>query len=758
MSNHKISQQTFDETLLENQDLFDLAPSDAIQETISQFKQQGIQNLSSYILISHPDSKEGKEERETRSVFEGYLDVLDKCVLQDGTVDPDVISSVSGSERGKKVMDALDGVWNFCNLGTNGNSEHDNGSGSSTASTATATATAPAAGNDKKGDKYEKSMAFLTLIHSTNSLFTFMSLLGVVSVDNANDANDDNNNDDNNDNDNSVPPVPPTKEQINIFNKVVQLMISILSPRTASEREIKSLIKDKFVAMERLLLLISLFTALTEQEQENEQEERDCANTLKGLVALATAACRYSERNKVAFVRAFKNSNQNKKKLSTIALLVKGLTVSHLASSNKSKENTNTNPNTNTNTQVDVQLMTEFCKLITILCRYDDFRPEGSAGGLGVGSSNGMNVSSSHDHVLEFNRGGVVPVLYGITIMALTKNNGNKNDKDGELKLVAEDDIVSLASAAMSATRVLAVNDEIVQALVAVGILQVVKLALEMGVKQVADIDSATGTRTADAATTGRKNKERKQKEDRIKVHRQNLTSGAIGLIRNLCGNDGIKTSLCLGAPNNPASSSLHSVLEGMRLYRDNALIQEHGCGALAAMALRKPVNAMRIVHENGPREIVSAMGKFPNNVLVQRQGALAIRNIVSRLVINASTPTEDADNDAAAAAAAESATTDKETDTTTEPEAINVRDVFLDLGAEVVLRHITGRHQGSVDEAYAALRDLGCEVSMSKFDEATQTFSRKIEMFGEVKSNFRPVYEDGDDDLQEKVDAIGIR
>jgi hypothetical protein len=156
--------------------------------------------------------------------------------------------------------------------------------------------------------------------------------------------------------------------------------------------------------------------------------------------------------------------------------------------------------------------------------------------------------------------------------------------------------------------------------------------------------------------------------------------------------------------------------------------------------ALRKPANALRIIQENGPREIMAAMGKFPNNVLVQRQGALAVRNIVSRLLTK--NDSDDGTNGSGCI------TSDMNMND------INVRDVFLDLGAEVILRQITGRHQGSVDEAYAALRDLGCEVSMLKYDADTNTVTRKTQMFGEVKSNFRAVYDESDD-VEQKITSV---
>jgi hypothetical protein len=212
--------------------------------------------------------------------------------------------------------------------------------------------------------------------------------------------------------------------------------------------------------------------------------------------------------------------------------------------------------------------MTELMTLVAVLCRYDDFRPEGSGGGLGIDSSYGMNVSSAHDHVMEFHRNGVVPLLHEISLLALTikDNFTSEPDSDASSMFVTEEVMVSLAGAALSATRAIAVNDEIVQALVAVGVLKVVNMSLIMGVAK------------SDFVNTDA------EQIHLLKTYKQQLTVSAIGLVRNLCGNDEIKTTLCLGTPSDPSSSSLHMVLEGMRLYRDNALIQEHGLGTLAAM------------------------------------------------------------------------------------------------------------------------------------------------------------------------------
>jgi len=132
--------------------------------------------------------------------------------------------------------------------------------------------------------------------------------------------------------------------------------------------------------------------------------------------------------------------------------------------------------------------------------------------------------------------------------------------------------------------------------------------------------------------------------------------------------------------------------------------LQEHGCGTLAAMALRKPRNAIVIIQEMGPGLILSAMQHHSTNIVLQRQGCLAIRNLISRV------------------------------------EQL-VKDHLLDMGAEEVLRK-AGQYQACVDEAYAALRDLGCSVGRTTI-HSDGTVSTRPQMFGEVKANFRPVYDD---------------
>ena len=154
--------------------------------------------------------------------------------------------------------------------------------------------------------------------------------------------------------------------------------------------------------------------------------------------------------------------------------------------------------------------------------------------------------------------------------------------------------------------------------------------------------------------------------------------------------------------------------------------------------------------------EVLTAMRRHPSAVPVQRQGALAVRNISSRLIKiaeaeqNDGSSTGNVGNDAVSPKSSAA-------DTTT---AVEVRETFLDLGAESVLRDIAGKHQGSVDEAYAALRDLGCKVSMVRYDTnddgqaKSGSGTRGVTMFGEAKTKFNPVFEESND-LGAAVDRL---
>mmetsp|Transcript_12608 Transcript_12608/g.30111 ORF Transcript_12608/g.30111 Transcript_12608/m.30111 type:complete len:512 (+) Transcript_12608:103-1638(+) len=293
-------------------------------------------------------------------------------------------------------------------------------------------------------------------------------------------------------------------------------------------------------------------------------------------------------------------------------------------------------PNAENQQAAGEQFISEVCKLINIVCKFQ------AAAEAQPKDGETPTVSSAHANVKEFHKAGAVNVLH---LLAKKCTDGDKED---------------LLCAILSALRVLAIDNDIVQNMVAVGLL-----------------DTANASLLSNEAISAP------------------LAAATLGLLRNLCANDEIKTTIC--------KKSLPSILHAMETHSSNSLVQEHGLGIIASMALRQPNNAKAICEANGAQFILSAMRAFPTKVPLQRQGALALRNMASRLP----------------------------------PES---KQELLDAGAENILRDCAARHQASIDEAYAALRDLGCSAVMYKMDEHGNM--QGTQMFGKVKSNFRAEYD----------------
>lgn len=247
-----------------------------------------------------------------------------------------------------------------------------------------------------------------------------------------------------------------------------------------------------------------------------------------------------------------------------------------------------------------------------------------------------LSIYSAHDNAKEVSNLGFIPVLHKIAALSHSQEN------------------LQLAVAVMNATRVLSVNDEIVQTVVASGLLDWTRVSLQK-------YTDSPG-----------------------------LVSAAIGVYRNISGNDEIKSNLC-------TNGSLDEMLKGMKRHQSSTSVQEHGCGTIAAMALRRPENVSIIVSMGGHTSVATAMKQHPKHVALQRQGCLAVRNMIVRNQ--------------------------------------DLKEVILEAGFEPILK-AAGQFQGSVDEAYAALRDLGCEgIGMKKYDETGKEI--KLQMFGEKKANF---------------------
>lgn len=178
------------------------------------------------------------------------------------------------------------------------------------------------------------------------------------------------------------------------------------------------------------------------------------------------------------------------------------------------------------------------------------------------------------------------------------------------------------------------------------------------------------------------------------------LVRSAVGLMRNVCADDVRKDRLV-------GDGSLDLLINVMSQenYAKDAGLMEHAVACLAAISLRSPSNAQRIVNCGTALDILAKnMRRYADRSGLQRQGCLTIRNIAAR-----------------------------------GPE---LRPVLLDAGFEDILR-AAGRMMDVVDEAYGALRDLNCEVHYVKIN-AEGKAEPVYEQFGAAaKLQFNPVYDE---------------
>ena len=303
---------------------------------------------------------------------------------------------------------------------------------------------------------------------------------------------------------------------------------------------------------------------------------------------------------------------------------------------------------TGRNLVIATEIQCTVCRIIASLCTYDDFR---------MSDNEGMaSMQSCLSNVQAFYKCGALPLIHEILF----------DDLEQSLRSIS-------VSAAFSALRALAIQDDVVHSMVNVGI-----------------IDSAAKIlkETMDGSFQ-RPNEE--------------LVTSVLGFFRNASSNDDVKTSICIGK----YDWIVPCMLQSMDVYRANVLLQEHCCGLIASMALRKPKNATALVAASSHTYIVTAIQKHVTSAALQRQAALAIRNLVART-----------------------------------PELRST--VLHECDVEMALRTIAAEHLACQDEVYAALRDLGLEVRsvhIMRCDDGTVTVQQSLPMFGERNLNFRPEF-----------------
>jgi hypothetical protein len=562
-----ISQELFDETLVESQEVFDYDDNDeAVRETISELQSQNKESRLDHLSLTHPDSEQGKKDRENQRNFVEALESEDLSL-------------------------AMAIVIN---------------------------ANAATKSEDNNSPKATIIFASLVLQHGFLQLRSKL----MQRLDEPEDG-------------------VSTEEHELKMDEMIQFLLAMLSERAATSAvQQHPLIRELKLQLGRTLLQERWFPMF------------DKYPLLRlALISLARVCCNGCEANKKTLVQAGIRYQATTTE-STITSGI-GLWMECLPSDLNSTSN---------------ELMAkELCQLFSVLGKF-----QAGAEPAPQSSNQAPLVSSAHANVKEFYKCGAVHRLHQLAYQSLETHPTMSERKVAERE--------ALLCQVLSALRVMAIDNDIVQNMVAVGILETLNTS---GV-------SKNEGGVVEGNTSGSRN------DLTMLVHQPNTAAATLGLLRNLCANDEIKTTLC--------RQSLASILQAMELHSSNAVVQEHGCGILAAMSLRSPNNAAMICHAtNGAEPILKAMKAFPNKVPLQRQACLALRNIAVR-----SSPDE--------------------------------KRMLLDAGSEFVLREIAGRHQDSIDEAYAALRDLGCAAVKYSVDETGQ--AKGTQLFGTVQSNFRPVYD----------------
>ena len=633
-----ISQNLFDETLLENQDVFEYTDEEAVKETIDEFlQQQQSQSQSSqlnhsqhhrfeHISLTHPSSVEGKRDRDIQNRFVESLDAASPNIAAATSILRELQQQPTDSAP--KTDDA----------------NTDDCGGIS---------------NNNNNRTRLLSLWFLIL---QNKLWSKLA-------ENYNATNAENNSN---------------------TTLLIEFFVTLFPDSSLS---LHPLARD-------LKRAIAPFWFENHQGSNKEEKDGGASNSTWfrifensldvinndnkvafSLAQLARNLCNGCEDNKKSFVKASLLRCRQRDDRNGLGLLMDCLGESSSAPPSPSSAS-----------------VREICRLIAVLSKFQPLaEPSESACTPEEPQTGGAPVvSSAHANVKEFHRTGAVPRLHRISRESL---QGLKKTQE---KNITAHQNQELLCESLAALRAMAIDNDIVQNMIALGILDTVRDALDVIVQV--------------AIST----------QDESSSSKLGLATATLGLVRNLSANDEVKTTIC--------KSSLPSILQVMQHYlnddkksslllsqessksphssrrtKGHAILQEHACGILAAMALRQPQNAHAIVEEGGHVLIFQAMRAFPDKVTLQRQGCLAVRNIASRL-------------------ARQSYDEDK--------------IKLLDAGAEDVLQNIAGKHPASAEEAYAALRDLGCDPQMFQLDKYGNTTRSMTEAFGSVKSNFRPVYE----------------
>ncbi|OEU15798.1 hypothetical protein FRACYDRAFT_240493 [Fragilariopsis cylindrus CCMP1102] len=724
-----ISQNLFDETLLENQDVFDYTDDQAVKETIDEFFQQK-QRLE-HISLTHPLSSKGKRDRELQRRFvnslvvENNIDVATlilKGLQQNHQQQQQQQQSPITQERQDNEKDKI----------IDEEEEEDINDGDS---------------EEKNSNQRMILSLWHLLLH--NNIWT--KLIDSVAVAVANDNN--------NDNDNAVSLLSTTSAALIDFvvalfpdsslslHPLAHDLKKIISPFWFEEnnrnRNVNVDVDNDHDKTTKTSVCYRLLEESVAAAPTTTTIIDNNNNLPLSLVQMARILCNGCEDNKKSFVKAGIERCQQIDNKTGLELLVDCLGDGNNIDFGDGTSSSSSSSSSELSSSF--LLARETCRLFAVLSKYqplaEPIEPSAKPGAAPL-------VSSAHANVKEFHKTGVLPRLHKIAKGCLQQLRQDDADTNNDVDVIVvvpvnetaddddNDDVdrnyiqhrQELLCESLSALRTMAIDNDIVQNMIALGILDTVRNSLEVVVQVATAMTSSSSSTSSSADTTV---------PSSLLILTSSslaLATATLGLVRNLCANDEVKTTICKsslpcilqvmqhfldddkGVPESQQVQQQHNkgeqiaqsnnTMKESRRTKSHAILEEHACGILAAMALRQPQNAHAIVEGDGHVLIFQAMRAFPFKVTLQRQACLAVRNIASRL---------ESDVD---------------------------KTKLLDAGAEDVLLSIAGSHPASSEEAYAALRDLGLTPDIFKLDEYGKATRSTTESFGTVKSNFRPIYE----------------
>ena len=157
----------------------------------------------------------------------------------------------------------------------------------------------------------------------------------------------------------------------------------------------------------------------------------------------------------------------------------------------------------------------------------------------------------------------------------------------------------------------------------------------------------------------------------------------ACAFLKSVARNDDNKRILCLvgssgSEPCDGVARGLGLIVHSLETHINAAAVAEQALAAMSVVSLRQPEICTRIAEAGMVGLIVASMAKYPEKPAVQRAAMITLRNMVSSW------------------------------------QNGDLKQTILDEGAENAIRAARAAHPECEDVAFAALRDLGCAITLN--------------------------------------------